>query len=284
MERQQLKASRAAQVVDWLSAEAATLLQHAAALEEQRQAASARAAAAGAEGGDAADAAAWRQLAAELEAEAAATAQAAQSAQAEAGGVAKAAQAAQQAQQARGSSGASSPWFGRRRGDAAGGDGASSVAYTLSALAAPLTGVALLSARAAEQLRARLRHAQRRRVSSADNIAARSGGADGYDERDAQGNGDADAYASADWVQLLGDAKVGGVLTAQVAMDDAIEFEFVWSRLFRGLFEVIPDAHAPWYRVTADDLGSRVAVTVTSVVAGGEYGPTCSSRTRTIRE
>ena len=32
------------------------------------------------------------------------------------------------------------------------------------------------------------------------------------------------------------------------------------------------------------NLGSRVAVTVTSIVAGGEYGATCSSRTRTIRE
>jgi hypothetical protein len=273
MERQQLKASRAAAVVDWLSAEAATLLQHAAALEEQRAAAAARAVAAGAPGGDASEEASWRALAVELEQEALATSAAAAQAADEAGGVAKAAQQAQQARSGAGSGGSDSPWFGRRSSsdDA---DGASSMAYTMSALAAPLTGVALLSARAAEQLRARLRHRQRK---------LRGGGG----SSDALGDADDDAgasYASAAWVQLLGEARVGGVLTAQVAMDEAVEFEFVWSRVFRGLFEVIPDAHAPWYRITADDLGSRVAVTVTSIVAGGEYGATCSSRTRTIRE
>jgi hypothetical protein len=34
----------------------------------------------------------------------------------------------------------------------------------------------------------------------------------------------------------------------------------------------------------ADDCGSRIAVTVTCIVAGGEYGPTASARSRTVRE
>jgi len=139
-----------------------------------------------------------------------------------------------------------------------------SVPYAVAALAGPLTVLALLSARAAEALRWRL--AERR-----GRLAE-------------EGPPDGPASHTHAWVTLQGEPRVGARLTAHVRQDEALEFEFVWSRVYRGLFQVIHDAHAPWYTLTKEDLGGRVAVTVTAIVAGGEYGPTASARSRTVRE
>ena len=55
-----------------------------------------------------------------------------------------------------------------------------------------------------------------------------------------------------------------------------------WSRASRGSddLEVVDGANAPWYKVSREDVGRAIVVTVTSVFEDGQYGPTSSARTR----
>ena len=270
----------AAGLVDWLASEADALLAHAAALEEQRSAAAARAAVEAAKQGGAATSAgaAWAALARELEEEIAATTRVAASTRQEAVAASSAGRLFGRVYPP------SSPaaswrslWVSSVTSDQM------TMAYAMAAMAAPLTALAMLSAAAAERLRLVLLSRRLRRGSGSDT------------QLDSAAAGQQAGLASDTWVALTGEAKVGGVLLADVSVPpqvqarlagaelEGVEYEFVWTRSFRGVFEVVEAQHAPWYTLTRDDLGSRLAVTVSSVLPSGEYGPTASARTRTVK-
>lgn len=124
----------------------------------------------------------------------------------------------------------------------------------IAVLTVPLTGVALLSARAAERFR------------------YGSAGADG---------GVSDAPESS-WLRIAGDPCVDGTLMAVVRLETAAEFIFTWSRSVGREMEVIDGANAPWYKVMPEDEGFRIAVTVTSVFVDGQYGPTSTATTLSL--
>ena len=280
-ERGNSATAAAAGLVDWLASEADALLAHAAALEEQRGAAAARAAVEAAKQGGAATpaGAAWAALAKELEEEIAATTRVAASTRQEADA------ASSTAGRLFGrvyppSSTASASWRSMWVSSVTADQ--MTMAYTMAAMAAPLTALAMFSAAAAERLRLLLISRRLRRGSGSDTALDAAGGQQA-------------GLASDTWVALTGDARVGGVLLADVSPPpqlqarlsaselEGVEYEFVWTRSFRGVFEVVDAQHAPWYTLSRDDLGSRLAVTVCSVLPSGEYGPTASARTRTVK-
>jgi hypothetical protein len=279
-ERGSSAAAAAAGLVDWLASEADALLAHAAALEEQRGVAAARAAVEAAKQGGAATSAgaAWAALAKELEEEIAATTRVAASTRQEADAASSTAGRLLGRVYPSSSTAAASwrsLWVSSVTADQM------TMAYAMAAMAAPLTALAMLSAAAAERLRLLLISRRLRRGSGSDTALDAAGQQAGL--------------ASDTWVALTGEARVGGVLLADVSPPpqlqarlsgselEGVEYEFVWTRSFRGVFEVVEAQHAPWYTLGRDDLGSRLAVTVCSVLPSGEYGPTASARTRTVK-
>jgi len=278
-------AAAAAGLVDWLASEADTLLAHTAALEEQRAAAAAKAAVEAAlQGGEATPAGAvWANLAAQLEEDIEATRKMAATTRAEAKAAAKANSLPGRVYSSATAAAAS---LGRQMWLSSVTREQVTMAYAMAAMAAPLTALAVASAHTAEKLRGAL--ASRRQSRAPD-----SGGGDG--DAVAAAVSGVLALATASWVALSGEPKVGALLMVditpppelQAKLDaaelEALEYEFVWTRSFRGVFEVLEGQHAPWYTLTRDDLGSRLAVTVSSVLPDGEYGPTASARSRTVK-
>jgi len=240
----------------WLLAQSEEAQHHSAAVRAQLAAAQRRRPAG--EAAEEGEQVQWGRLIASLEEEVAACAEAQQGREAELHTV-LAALGVRPGEQAAGSGGR------REEGGALGGfvghlRAQASMTYAASALVLPLTALALLSGRAAEALRRSLR---RRRLSS-------------------RLDGEAAGPPTQAWLQLRGSARVGESLHCVVDAP-AAEFEFVWSRQYAGFFELIPGAHSPWYTVAADDVGSRVAVTVTCIGADGALGGTASARSRTVR-